>query len=213
MKPLFISLEGSEACGKSTQIERLKTRLERFGQRVLVTREPGGTALGEALRYLLKHAPEGRGMVPEAELLLFAASRAQLCREVIAPALKEGLWVVSDRFADSTTVYQGIARKLSAQDVASINDFAIGEVRPTLTLVLDLDQEVSRRRLSRRARPVNQPEDRMEAQPAEFFERVREGYKALAEAEPERVRLIDASGSADEVEQLIWSLVCNVFSL
>lgn len=213
MKPHFISLEGSEACGKTTQIERLKARLEGLGQKVLLTREPGGTALGETLRHLLKHAPEGQGMCAESELLLFAASRAQLCREVIGPVLAQGGWVVSDRFGDSTTVYQGVARKLAATDVATINNFAMGPIRPGLTLVLDLDAEEAARRLRRRPRPVGQATDRMEDQPADFFDRVREGYRALAQAQPERVKLVSAAGTADEVEEQIWSLVSHAFSL
>lgn len=213
MKPHFISLEGSEACGKSTQIERLKARLEKLGLQVLVTREPGGTPLGESLRHLLKHAPEGRGMCAESELLLFTASRAQLCREVIAPALDNGVWVVSDRFADSTTVYQGVARKLQAADVAAINNFAMGPIRPGLTLVLDLEPVVAQRRLSRRPRPVGQATDRMEDQPTDFFDRVRQGYHALAQAEPERVKLVDASGRPEEVEEKIWSFVRHAFSI
>ncbi|PAW77189.1 MAG: dTMP kinase [Verrucomicrobia bacterium Tous-C9LFEB] len=213
MKPHFITLEGSEACGKSTQIERLKARLEARGDTVLLTREPGGTALGETLRHLLKHAPEGRGMCAEAELLLFTASRAQLCREVIAPTLAAGGWVISDRFGDSTTVYQGVARKLAPADVASINHFAMGAIRPSLTIVLDLDPEEAKRRLLRRPRPVGQATDRMEDQPADFFDRVREGYRALAQAEPDRVKLISAAGKLNEVEETIWSLVSHAFSL
>ncbi|MEQ1842760.1 MAG: dTMP kinase, partial [Verrucomicrobiales bacterium] len=111
MRPgIFVSFEGSEGCGKSTQIREIRTLLETCGVRCLATREPGGTVLGEVIRDLLKHAPEGRGMFPEAELLLFSASRAQLVREQIMPALASGQWVLADRFHDSSLVYQGIAR-------------------------------------------------------------------------------------------------------
>ncbi|MEM1058444.1 MAG: dTMP kinase [Verrucomicrobiota bacterium] len=210
--PRFISLEGSEACGKSTQLERLVARLGERGDDVLLTREPGGTPLGETVRHLLKHAPEGRGMYPEAELLLFAASRAQLVRGVIAPALAQGGWVVSDRFLDSTTVYQGHARGLPLDLVASINRAAVGDCLPGLTLVLDLETEEAMRRLRRRVRPVGQ-EDRMEQMPPEFYETVRQGYRQLAEAEPGRVKLIEATGSAEEVHARLWKEVAGAFSL
>src|SRR5471032_2533447 len=131
----FISLEGGEAVGKSTQIERLAARLEKLGHKVLVTREPGGTPLGESIRHLLKHAPEGRGMTPETELLLFLASRAELVRKIIMPALDRGDWVLSDRFLDSTTVYQGAGRELPTEIVERLNAFAVGTVVPGLTLV------------------------------------------------------------------------------
>src|SRR6202453_5126173 len=113
----FISLEGGEAVGKSTQIERLSERLRSLGHKVVVTREPGGTPLGESIRHLLKHAEEGHGMASETELLLFVASRAELVRKVIVPALESGAWVLSDRFGDSAVVYQGIARNLGAEVV------------------------------------------------------------------------------------------------
>src|SRR5471032_2706845 len=146
----FISLEGGEAVGKSTQIERLAARLHGLGHKTLVTREPGGTPLGESIRHLLKHAPEGRGMTPETELLLFLASRAELVRKVIVPALDAGTWVLCDRFLDSTTVYQGAGRRLPLEIVTRINAFAVGPHLPGLTLVLDLDQEEARNRLLKR---------------------------------------------------------------
>ena len=210
--PPFITLEGSEGCGKSTQIDRLRARLEGAGQRVVVCREPGGTTLGEALRQLLKYAPEGRGMCPESELLLFAASRAQLVREVIEPALADGAFVLCDRFADSTTVYQGVARKLPPAAVVAANDIAMGGVRPGITLVFDLDLDTALDRLRRRPRPAGQV-DRLEALPREFFEDVRAGYRSLAEREPGRVRLLDAGASPDEVEAAAWRLVSERFGL
>lgn len=206
----FISLEGSEACGKSTQIERLVATLREKGEEVAVTREPGGTPLGEMVRELVKHAPEGKGMCDQAELLLFAASRAQLVRQMIQPALEQGHWVVSDRFLDSTTVYQGMARGLPADQVAAVNALAIGETQPGLTLVLDLETEEALRRLHRRVRPVGQ-EDRMEAMPPDFYEKVRQGYRKIAENEPERVRIIDASGPVEDVQSQIWKEVTDAF--
>ena len=137
----FITFEGGEAVGKSTQIERLAARLQERGDEVLVTREPGGTPLGEQIRHLLKHAPEGQGMTPKTELLLFLASRAELVRKVIGPALDRGAWVLCDRFLDSTTVYQGAGRGLPEEIVSRLNGFAIGARLPGLTLVLDIEPE------------------------------------------------------------------------
>lgn len=197
-------MEGSEGCGKSTQIRLLSERLQTLGLPVQTTREPGGTPIGEQIRHLLQFAKEGHAMNSQAELLLFAASRAQLVREIIEPALEAGTTIVADRFLDSTTVYQGVARKLDAGDVSFINRFAVGSCIPDITLVLDLAPEIGRRRILRRPRPVGAAPDRMESQPPEFYEAVRAGYLALADAEPGRVRVIDASGSADEVQQAIW---------
>jgi dTMP kinase len=203
---VFITFEGSEGCGKTTQIQRLAARLEQAGQPVLLTREPGGTPLGESIRHLIKFAEEGRDMVPEAELLLFAASRAQLVRRVIEPALDAGSWVIADRFMDSTTVYQGVARRLDYPSVKSINDFAVGDCRPDLTILLDVAPAETRRRLLRRPRPLGAP-DRMEQMPPEFYEAVREGYLTLARDEPERFRVIHAGRSVEAVEAEIWEHV------
>lgn len=200
---VFISFEGSEGCGKSTQIQRLAERLKSAGYRVLLTREPGGTEIGEQLRHLLQFSKAGHAMAPETELLLFAASRAQLVREVITPALETGTIVLADRFLDSTTVYQGVARRLDPQQVASINAFAVGETLPTLTFVFDLDTAIARERLRGRRQP--DVPDRMESQPVEFYEAVRSGYQALAERNPGRVRLLDASASVDQIGEKIWS--------
>ncbi len=206
MKPgVFISFEGSEGCGKSTQIVRLETRLRDVGIDVLRTREPGGTDAGEQVRHLLQHAPEGERLTPEAELLLFAASRAQLVREVIEPALARGTWVIADRFLDSTTVYQGIGRGLDAGSVAAINGFAVGTCLPQATFLLDMDAvEGHARAVAARG---DEP-DRMEDQPLAFFEAVRRGYLNLAEAHPDRIRVIDASDSIESIEQEIWN-VCR----
>jgi dTMP kinase len=203
---VFITFEGSEGCGKTTQIQRLAARLEKTGQPVLLTREPGGTPLGESIRHLLKFAEEGKDMTPETELLLFAASRAQLVRRVIEPALEAGSWVIADRFMDSTTVYQGVARRLDHQAVRFINEFAVGERRPDLTILLDVDTQEAHRRLLRRPRPVGAP-DRMEQMPAEFYEAVREGYLTLARDEPERFRVIQAGRSVETVEEEVWEHV------
>lgn len=208
----FISFEGSEGCGKSTQVLRLAARLEQAGVRVLITREPGGTAIGEKIRDLLQFAPESFAMTPETELLLFEASRSQLVRELIRPALENGTAVISDRFFDSTTVYQGVARKLDPEMVATLNNFAVGPDRPDLTIVLDVDVETARARMLRRVRPVAAV-DRMEQEPIEFYERVCEAYRALAHAEPDRCLLIDGAKSPDEIENEIWEAVSHRFPL
>ncbi|MDQ3198793.1 MAG: dTMP kinase, partial [Verrucomicrobiota bacterium] len=167
----FITFEGSEGCGKSTQVSLLASRLTNGGIPLLVTREPGGTAIGEKIRHLLQFAPESVAMTPEAELLLFEASRAQLVREVIQPALDRGTVVISDRFADSTTVYQGVARRLDQEMVVHMNDFAVGKCRPDLTFLLDVDVETARARMMRRVRPAAGI-DRMEQEPLKFYEAV-----------------------------------------
>ena len=212
--PHFISLEGGEAVGKSTQIERLSQRLINLGNKTIVTREPGGTPLGESIRHLLKHAPEGRGMTPQAELLLFLASRAELVRKVIMPALDQGIWVLCDRFLDSTTVYQGVGRQLPEQIVERINAFAVGTHIPGLTLVLDLEPKQAQRRQSRRAKsPEEGTFDRMEAEPTDFFERVRQGYHDLAKTHPQRVKIVPAGGSIDETANAVWKEVSRAFHL
>jgi dTMP kinase len=204
----FITFEGSEGCGKSTQVQRLATRLDQAGIRSLVTREPGGTAIGEKIRHLLQFAPESFAMAPETEVLLFEASRAQLVRETIQPALEEGTAVLCDRFFDSTTVYQGVARKLSPEMVESLNAFAVGHVRPDVTFILEIDVETARARMLRRVRPV-EVKDRMEEEPVEFYERVCEGYRALATREPDRFVVIDAAQSPDAIENEIWTAISN----
>ena len=210
----FISLEGGECVGKSTQIERLAARLRERGDKVVVTREPGGTPLGESIRHLLKHAPEGRGMTPQAELLLFLASRAELVRKVIMPALDQGVWVLCDRFLDSTTVYQGAGRKLPGEIVERVNAFAVGIHLPGLTLVLDLDPKEAHRRQMRRVRPAGEGNfDRMEAEPTDFFERVRHGYHELAKAHPQRVKLVPAAGTIDDTAAAVWKEVAAAFHL
>jgi len=203
---VFITFEGSEGCGKTTQIQRLAARLEAKGLTVLVTREPGGTPLGESIRHLLKFAEEGRDMTAEAELLLFAASRAQLVRRVIEPALTAGTWVIADRFMDSTTVYQGVARRLDFRAVQFINDFVVGTRHPDITLLLDLDPAEGRRRIMRRPQPLDAP-DRMEQMSPSFYEAVRDGYLTLARDEDERFRVINAARDVEAVEEEIWEQV------
>ena len=195
----FITFEGSEGCGKSTQVKRLAVRLEKSGVQLLVTREPGGTPIGETIRELLQFAPHNAGMTPETELLLFEASRSQLVRETIKPALERGVCLIADRFFDSTTVYQGAARKLDPQIVERLNAFAVGDCIPDITFVLDVDAATAQSRMKAPRRP-----DRMEQQPSEFYERVREAYRELAAREPKRIVLVDGSRDADKIEGEIW---------
>lgn len=202
----FITFEGTEGCGKSTQVQRLAARLESQGIPFLVTREPGGTPIGETIKELLQFAPHGEGMTPETELLLFEASRSQLVRETIKPALGKGVCVISDRFFDSTTVYQGAARKLDSDMVEQLNAFAVGDCVPDVTFVLDVDGETARSRMRRPRRP-----DRMEQEPAEFYERVRQAYRRLAQRERKRMVLIDAARSADDIAQEIWQALTSRF--
>jgi dTMP kinase len=202
----FISFEGSEGCGKSTQVKRLAARFERSGIPFLVTREPGGTPIGESIRELLQFVPHNAGMTPETELLLFEASRSQLVREIIKPALKRTVCVIADRFFDSTTAYQGAARKLDRQIVEQLNTFAIGDCIPDITLVLDIDAETARSRMQQPRRA-----DRMEQQSAEFYEQVRQAYRELAAREPNRIVLIDGSRDADKIEKEIWKILCSRF--
>jgi dTMP kinase len=204
----FITFEGSEGCGKSTQVRRLAARLEQAGVRTLITREPGGTAIGEKIRDLLQFAPESFAMTPETELLLFEASRSQLVRETIRPALEQGTVVISDRFFDSTTIYQGVARKLEPEIVARLNEFAVGPDWPDLTILLDIDAATARARMLRRTRPVTVV-DRMEQEPIEFYERVCEAYRDLARREPTRIVLIDGTQTPDEIEGQIWDALTN----
>lgn len=198
-----MTLEGSEGCGKSTQVQRLHARLEKANRQVELTREPGGTALGEAIRHLLKHAPEGRGMVPEAELLLFAASRAQLVRKVIRPVLESGKDVLADRFLDSTVVYQGCARGLDEATVQSINAFVVEDCLPDTTFVLDMDAGKALERAQVRSNESG-PKDRMEEEGLSFYESIREGFLRLAKESPERIVVIDADRTPEEVENEIW---------
>ncbi|HEY1582666.1 MAG TPA: dTMP kinase [Chthoniobacterales bacterium] len=206
----FITFEGSEGCGKSTQVSLLAERLTKAGVPLLVTREPGGTPIGEKIRHLLQFAPESVAMTPETELLLFEASRSQLVREVIQPALNRGTVVLSDRFADSTTVYQGVARRLDPEMVVHLNTFAVGNCWPDLTFLLDIDVETARGRMLRRVRPATGI-DRMEQEPVAFYEAVCNAYRQLAAREPYRIEVIDASRSVAEIEQEIWDIITMRF--
>ncbi|MEN9632865.1 MAG: hypothetical protein RL077_1269 [Verrucomicrobiota bacterium] len=198
----LISFEGSEGSGKSTQIARLAAHFQRGHREVVTTREPGGTEIGEQIRNIIVHNSKGDEMCAETELLLFTAARAQLVREVIAPALSRGAIVLSDRFLDSSTVYQGIGRNLAADPVAQINRFAVGNIMPDLTIVIDVPEEVSLARLRTRASDLP---DRMERQNIDFYRKVRAGYLVLAQSMPERFVVFDGTKTEDFIEKKIWS--------
>jgi dTMP kinase len=204
---LFITFEGTEGGGKTTQIARLAERLRADGRTVTELREPGGTPIGEEIRHTLKHSQANLTMCAETELLLINASRAQLVREVIAPALSRGNVVLCDRFYDSTIAYQGYGRELDLRFVNTVIDFAVGKIRPDITLLLKVPIEVSEAR--RRARNLERPQlrDRFEEADREFFLRVEQGFQALAKADSARVQVIDATAAVDAVHSAIWNIV------
>jgi dTMP kinase len=210
--PRFISFEGTEASGKSTQSHLLKKRLEDLGHTVILCREPGGTALGEQIRHLLKHSREGIGMCSETEFLLFAASRAQLIHETILPALKKNYWILCDRFTDSSLIYQGIARALPIPIINTINQFATHNITPTLTILLDISLKEAQARLNLRSQTESEF-DRMEDQSTKFFRQVINGYRALAQENPDRIKLVSASDPPQIVAENIWQHISHAFSL
>jgi dTMP kinase len=205
-KTLFITFEGTEGCGKSTQIDLLAQRLRALGHRVRTLREPGGTPIGEEIRHTLKHSKANVTMTYEAELLLMNASRAQLVRETIRPALSVGEIVLCDRFYDSTTAYQGYGRGLDLALVKSVIDFAVGDTRPDLTLLLHVSPEVSAERLQSRQSTLPFVRDRLEEGDRHFFARVAQGYEAIAAAEPNRVRVVNGAAPVEVVCETIWEL-------
>jgi dTMP kinase len=201
----FITLEGGEAVGKTTQLQRLAHRWEVLGRRVVRLRETGGTPLGERLRDLLKYAPEGVGMDAKTELLLLTASRAELVAKVIRPELAAGSVVLCDRFLDSTMAYQVGGRGLSAKVVEPLIELAVGDTRPDLTFWLRVPPAEARRRRQARGAALPEKSDRFEAENEAFFFRVDAAYRKLAEQEPIRFRIVDGSGSEETVAETIWS--------
>lgn len=213
MKGLFITFEGTEGSGKTTQVALLAQRLREWGRRVRVVREPGGTPIGEEIRHTLKHSQHNHAMTWETELLLMNASRAQLVREVIRPALAAGEIVLCDRFADSTIAYQGYGRGLDLEMVRRVVEVAVGGTWPDLTLLLHVPPEVSAERLRSRQATLPFVRDRMEEADPAFFERVAQGYRAIAQADPKRVKVIDATGSIEQVRAAIWREVAPQVAL
>ncbi len=195
---MFVTFEGIDASGKSTQVKFLEEYLIKKNIKVLVVREPGGTKLSEEIRTILL-AKENFNMVKECEILLFSASRAQLVREVIIPKLREGFIIISDRFHDSTTVYQGIGRDIDLEIVYQIHKLAISDCKPDLTFFVDITFEESiRRKLQSNLLP-----DRIESLGKEFFDKVRNGYFQIAKLEPARFKVIDGMRSPEMIHQEI----------
>lgn len=197
---LFISFEGVEGCGKTTQMKLVFRRLHDAGVRVVATKEPGGTPLADRIRAILLD-PQEEGMDPMTELFLYAASRRQHVVEVIEPALASGAVVLTDRFTDATLAYQGFGRTLDFDRIRTLNDWATDAIYPHLTLVFDLPEDVGLGRA--RARNTEsahlQNESRFEAEDLKFHRRVREGYLALAKSNSDRYEIVDANGTIDEV--------------
>jgi len=196
---IFITLEGIEGSGKTTQAARLRDYLVGRGLDVIVTREPGGSPIAEKIRKILLD-PSNKEMVPLAELFLYEASRTQHVAEIIAPALAAGKCVICDRFFDASTAYQGGARGIDTRAVERLNLLATGGRKPDLTIVLDLPADSGLKRLGRSL-------DRLESESMEFHRRVREGYLLIAAGEPERVKVVDASGTIDDISLRIEQLV------
>ena len=199
MKGKFITIEGPDGAGKSTQVKKLSEHLKTIGYKVLTTREPGGTLLGERLREVLL-STEGESPVPEAEALIYAASRAQLVKKVIEPALQEGFIVICDRFVDSSLAYQGWARGLGITEIANINSWFLKDTWPDLTIILDIDPQQAFLRMQFK-------KDRLESESLEFHKKVREGFLKVQDMYPKRVKIVDASAKPEEVfENLLFEI-------
>jgi dTMP kinase len=207
---LFITFEGCEGCGKSTQSKRLVEYLRSKGYDVLTTREPGGTPTGEAIRNILQHDAAGEAICAEAETLLFEASRAQLVRNVIRPAIEHGTIVISDRFADSTTAYQGYGRGFDIKTLLRLHDFAMAGMQPDVTILMDVDIEEGFRRVHQRNADEMVELDRMERESLEFHRRVYDGYMQMAQRWPERIRVVDGKREPDIIEAEIREIISKV---
>ncbi|MGI9423463.1 MAG: dTMP kinase [Hyphomicrobiaceae bacterium] len=204
----FITFEGGEGTGKSTQVDRLASRLEHHGISCLTTREPGGSAFAETIRHVVLD-PATPPHPPLAEALLFSAARADHLSTVINPALAAGTWVICDRFADSTRAYQGTAGGLPAETLLTLETIVLGDTRPDLTIILDLPVDAAFARVMSRANDVagNQAPDAFEQRDTDFHERLRRGFLDIAAAEPKRCRVIDAAPSADTIGETVWQTV------
>jgi len=211
MSGKFITLEGPEGSGKSTQAKTLIRRLAGCGIEAVYTREPGGTAIGEAIRNILQHNEAGEAPCDRTELLLFEASRNQLVEKVIRPHLEKGKWVICDRFIDSTTAYQGYGRGLPVKEIQAINRFSANGIAPDLTLLLDLEVATGFERITQRYLALGESADRFEKEDRSFHERIREGYLKLAKEDPKRFRIINAAKKPAAVATEIWETVNDVF--
>jgi len=202
---MFLTFEGPEGSGKTTQQQRLAAFLRQRGRTVVVTKEPGGTPLGDRIRALLLDS--ANVIDPIAEVFLFAASRRQHTTEVIEPALARGELVLCDRYADSTLAYQGFGRLIDLDRLRALNDWATDSLEPHATLLFDLPEETGLRRANSRNAGAPQDEGRFEAEDLRFHRRVREGYLAMAVADPSRYAVVDADGTIDEVFERMLALL------
>jgi dTMP kinase len=207
MPGFFITLEGMDGCGKSTQLEMLALALEARGLDIVVTREPGGTPLGEGVRELLV-SDESVGISAATELFLIVGARAQHVTELIKPGLAAGRIIISDRYTDSTVAFQGYGRGIDLSIIDRMNRFATDGVMPDLTIIFDLEPDLARMRL--RARPVGGLLGAFDEEALEFHARVRAGYLSLAASEPSRVRVVDSSGTPEETHARVMSLVMPI---
>ena len=204
MRGLFITLEGIDGSGKSTQRDLLAQELRRRGFDVVATREPGGTAIGEGIRHLMVSDATSH-IAPATELLLYVAARAQHVAELIKPALDRGSILISDRYTDSTVAFQGYGRGLDLKMIDELNEFATDGLKPDLTIVFDLDPETARTRQG--SRPIGGLLGAFDVQHAEFHERMRAGYMKMAQQEPSRVRIVDACGDVEDTHANVLALV------
>ncbi|HHU32367.1 MAG: dTMP kinase [Zhaonellaceae bacterium] len=212
MKGYFITIEGPDGAGKTTQLKMLRDYLLGKGYEVILTREPGGTPLAEKIRNLLLDPASGE-ICPVAEALLYAASRAQHVAEVILPSLQQGKIVLCDRFVDSSIVYQGLGRGIEPQAIIDINHFATQGITPDLTILLDLTPEQGMARLAKRNKEKSQELDRLEQESLEFYHKVRQGYLDLAKTSPERYKVIEADDSIENIQQRIVALIDKYFTI
>jgi len=203
----FIVFEGGEGAGKSVQAELLANRLRQDHQSVVVTREPGGTRIGEQIR-AITHGTENVDLDPVAEAYLMAASRAQHVREIIAPALADGTIVISDRFVDSSIAYQGYGRNLGAKAIVALNALAVNGAKPDLVILLDVPPAVGLARLENKVKR----KDRLDMQQKDFYDRVHTGYLALAKNNPSRYVVVDATKLAEDVASSIWKIVKDLLN-
>jgi dTMP kinase len=206
VRGVFITFEGMDGSGKTTQMRRLAARLRGMGRTVLETAEPGGTPIGAKIRRILLDSAN-QELSPTAELLLYFASRAQNVDQWIVPALERGEIVLADRFTDSSLVYQGCGRGLGADNVMALDRIACRGLKPDLTLLVDIDAETSLARAHARNTAETSGETRMDEQSLDFHRRVWEAYHALAGREPDRVKVVDGCASIDEIERAVWTIV------
>jgi dTMP kinase len=204
MSGKFITFEGGEGAGKSTQANALAKRLEVLGLRAVVSREPGGSAGAEAIRHVLLSGA-AKPLGPHAEAILFAAARADHLRQTIKPALDSGAWVISDRFADSTRIYQGVLGNVEARLIARLEKLTVGELGPDLTVILDIPPEEGLARASKRRGDA--AVDRFEGEAFDFHKKLREAYLELAEREPDRCVVVNASADPGTVSEFVWAAV------